>query len=106
MLRQLEAVAVLIALMTALISGYIYLDTQHASQRALVSTEMNLKAEMLDKDIKKDAEARVYYKDIERSRGLEPPEEARLDYLERILDQKYENQRIIMAAQLELKEDD
>lgn len=92
-----------IVVISAAFAAFFYLEDRHASRQSLLGTEIDLRQEILDRDIKKQAEARVYYKDIERSRGLEPPEQSRLDYLEEQLEQKYEDQQMLQQKELELK---
>lgn len=87
-----------------LLGGYFFLDDLHASKTAVLESYVELRGEILDTDIKKDAEARVYYRDLAEERPLTPAEQRRLDYLEEQLDRKQGQQLTIQAKQLELKQ--
>ena len=65
--------------------------------------DLGEKIVVVARDIKKDAEARVFYKDIERTRDLEQAEQARLEYLEEQLEQKYERQNMYEEKAMELQ---
>jgi len=91
LLRIAEGLIVLLTIMGMLFSAYLFLDSSHAKS----SVEFELRSEILDKDIKKDAEARAYYKDKAIEGDLDNADKRRLQYLEDQLDQKYEKQRII-----------
>ena len=102
-LRTLEAAALTVGIISAIIGAYLYLDNLHAKRINLLKTEIELRQEIVDRDIKKDAEARVYYKDISKERSLTEAEESRLEYLEETLEQKYEIQRMLREKEMELK---
>lgn len=101
-LRVLETLVVIFTALGLMFGAYIFLDTQHAKREAVLRVEIDLREDILDRDIKRDAEARVYYKNIEQVRDLEPAEKDRKEYLEENLGRKYEEQRIIQARKAEL----
>jgi hypothetical protein len=102
--RIIEAIAVLATLAALLIGSFNWLNENHAERKALLETELELRAEIIDRDVKKQAEARVYYKDIAKSRVLEPAEESRLEYLEEQMEYKYDEQRLIQSKLMDIKE--
>jgi len=105
-MRLIELVSVLVAILSMFaiaFGAYFTLDEKHASNQKVLRTEIDLRKEILNRDIKKDAEARVFYKDIERTRDLEQAEQARLEYLEEQLEQKYERQNMYEEKAMELQ---
>lgn len=104
MIRVIEAIAVLATLSAMLLGAFSWLNENHAERKALLETELELRAEMIDRDVKKQAEARVYYKDIAKDRPLEPAEESRLEYLEEQMEYKYAEQRLIQTKLMDIKE--
>ena len=101
-LRVVEIVVVFFTAIGFVFAAYVFLDTAHARREALIRTELELRLNILERDIKRDAEARVYYKDIEYVRQLEPAEKNRKAYLETNLQRKYEEQRTIEARKSQL----
>ena len=93
----------MLSILAMVITAFLFLDEKHADQKKVLATEISLRKEILDTDIKKNAEARVYYKDIAKTRSLEPAEESRVEYLEEQLEQKYDRQRMLEQKQMELK---
>jgi len=102
MLRQLEAVAVFLAVLSGLFAGYLYLDGQHAQQIELLKTEIRLREEILDTDIKDKATARVFYERIGEERELSKAEAARLRNVEEQLERKYKEQEMIQQRKMDL----
>lgn len=102
LLRVAEAALVLITITSFLFGAYFFLDTAHAKRKALLQTEIELREEILSRDIKKDAEARVYYKNRQAQGPLESAEAMRLEYIEEQLEQKYEEQRMVQQKRMEL----
>ena len=105
-MRIVDLVAVLVALLSAMamvFGAYFTLDDLHASKEKVLGVEIDLRQEIIHRDIKKDAEARAHYKDIAQDRSLEPAEESRLEYLEEQLERKYEEQRMLEQKAMELK---
>lgn len=96
-LRLLEYMAVTFGIIGSVIAGYLVLDNMHAKRDALLTTEIELRSEIIDRDIKKDAEARSYYKNIEMERELSKAEARRLEYLEEQMERKYVEQESIQA---------
>lgn len=100
----LELILVFLGVLTTVFSVYFYLDAKHKGTEESNLEILELKEELLDRDIKKDAESRVYYKDLEIERGsLAAAEQRRLNYLEEQLDRKYEEQAIIQETLVKLK---
>jgi hypothetical protein len=99
-LRIVEVIAVLFMLIGTVFTIFLFLDSRHAKNEI----EFELKAELLELDIKKDAEARVYYKSKESAGELDSADKSRLEYLEEQLERKYEEQRLIKEKLLELND--
>jgi len=98
--------AVMVAMLSVfamLFGAYFTLDEMHASNKKVTGVEIELRQEILDRDIKKDAEARVYYKDKAREGDLDKADEARLEYLEEQLERKYEEQQMYEQKSMELR---
>lgn len=84
----------LIVVVTAVFGVYFYMNSIHASQNEV----LEVKAELIDQDIKKDAEVRAYYKDKESEGALDEADKRRLDYIEEQLERKYKKQEILQKA--------
>ena len=95
--RIVEVLLGLGALVGLVFSSYLFLDARHASHENI----FQIKSELLDRDIKKDAEARVYYKNKESDAPLERADKLRLEYIEEQLERKYDEQKIIQKALLD-----
>lgn len=102
-MRVFELLLVFLTSVGVLFGAYQYLDTMHAKERDLLKARIEIQSEMLDRDIKKNAEARVFYKDLSKDRALEKAEQSRLEYLEEQLEQKYDEQRILREAEMRLE---
>ncbi len=96
-------VAALGRIVAMIFGAYRFMDMKHAQADKVLKTEIELRKDIVDRDLKKNAEARVYYKDLQRHRGLEPPEQARLEYLEEQMERKYEEMQILQQKEMELK---
>ena len=97
-------ITVITALAATALSAYIWLDEKHADRHQQTAVELDIRQEILDRDIKKDAEAAVYYRDLEMERGLSKAEQARKSYIEGQLEQKYEDQQMLQEAEQRLRE--
>lgn len=91
-LRALEAVGALLVVIGAAFGGFHYLNEIHADRQEVIRKDLEIRAEILDRDIKKDAEARVYYKDKAKDGELDKADASRLEYLEEQLERKYSEQ--------------
>ena len=88
------------AFFTMIFSAYIFLDSRHAPSEIALELEL----EMVEMDLKKDAEARAYYFDKQSVAGsLDGADKRRVENLENNLDRKYSKQKLIQARLLELK---
>ena len=103
-LRTIEVIALLIGIISAVFGAFFVLDNLHAKRSALLKTEIELRQEIIDRDIKQNAEARVYYKNLSKERSLSPAEESRLEYLEETMERKYEIQNVLREKEMELNE--
>lgn len=102
-MRVLEAIVVIITIISTITGVFWFMDNRHQQAEESNVITIELKKELLDRDIKKDAEARVYYKDIELERPLTQAEQRRLNYLEEQLELKYDDQKLINETLIKLK---
>ena len=106
----LELLASLIGIVSVCFAVFFFLDARHAKEAELeqmkierLATELNIRAEIIERDAKANAEAAVHYRNLKAARELEAAEQSRLDYLERQLERKYAEQDRIQQAELQLK---
>lgn len=103
MLKTLEAIAVFGTLVALLFGAYLFLDSMHAKNTELLKTEIMLREEILDTDIKNKAVARVFYERIGEERDLSKAEAARLRNVEEQLERKYQEQQFIQQRKAEIE---
>ena len=110
LLRIFEILAVLFTLIGGVYVAMYVLDERHASKIALIEAEEDqslrearLRQNELDRDIKRDAEARVYYKNKQMIGNFDKADKQRLDYLEENLERKYEEQRELSRVLSEIE---
>ena len=106
----IELAASVIGLIAVFFTVYLFMDARHAKQEALLEmerehtvNELRIREEILNRDIKKDAEAASHYRDLAHDRDLERAEASRKQYLEEQLEQKYSESRLIQKRLLELE---
>jgi hypothetical protein len=99
LMKLAQAITTLAAAGAVVIAAYSHFE----KRRTAIITEVELRSEILDTDIKKDAETRAYYKDLSDDRALSPAESSRLEYLEEQLSRKYEQQKRLQAKADELE---
>ena len=99
-LRVLETIVIIGTSIGLLFAAFEYMESRHA--KSIV--EFELKHEILDRDIKKDNETRLYYQNKKDLEGLTPAEQSRLRYLEEELEHKYDEQRLIKEKLMEMKD--
>jgi len=106
----LEILGVVAFLVTGVLSMFWLMEERHANKTELIAVskkllvqELEIREEILDRDIKKNAEARVYYKDLEKEKALGHAEMARLQYIEEQLSRKYTEQEKIQDRLYDLE---
>lgn len=92
--RIVEVAIAILTLIGIVFGAFFYLQDTHASKLEVLQVQ----SQALDMDIKKDAEARAYYKDKESQGTLDDADKRRLEYLEEQLNLKYSKQRIYQEA--------
>jgi hypothetical protein len=102
-LRTAETLLVIFALIGTVASTFWFMEYRHAKRTTLLKTELGIKAEILDRGIKRDSDIRVYYEDLAADRELEKAEQARLKYIERKLERGYGDQDSLQAQLSELE---
>ena len=100
--RIIEALAVFLGVLGMVFTAFFVLEKRHA--KAVLQYE--LQAELLELDIKKDSEARIYYQNKKDTEGnLSISDANRLRYLEEQLSRKYQKKQLIDQKLLELDGD-
>lgn len=98
MIKQLELALVLITVIGGAITGFLFMDNRHLEQ----FKEFELRAELIDIDIKKDAELISYYEDKKLSmEGLSLAEDSRFRYIEKELERKIAKKELIEQKLME-----
>ena len=82
-----------------LFTAFLFMDARHMERRA----EYELKAEIIDLDIKKDAEVINYYRNREMtSETLNAAEQNRYKYLQKEMDRKVRKKDLLEQRVMEL----
>jgi hypothetical protein len=100
--RIIEALAVFLGVLGMIFTAFFVLEKRHA--KAII--EYELQSELLELDIKKDSETRLYYQNKKDTEGdLSISDANRLRYLEEQLERKYQKKQLIDQKLLELDGD-
>lgn len=100
--RIVEALAVFLGVLGMIFTAFFVLEKRHA--KAII--EYELQSELLELDIKKDSETRIYYQNKKDTEGgLSVSDTNRLRYLEEQLERKYQKKQLIDQKLLELDGD-
>ena len=102
MIRTIEAIAVLATLSAVLVGALNYLNEHHAQRIAVLETELELRSEILDTDINRNAKIRHHYDQVEMQRPLTKPEALRKKYIESELERQYSQQETLHDKRLEM----
>ena len=95
-----EVVAVFLGILATVFAAYFFMDARHAKH----IIEYELKSEILDLDIKKDAENISYYSNKNDVDGeLHPAESSRKQYLEREMERKIDKKNLIEQKILDME---
>lgn len=101
-IRIIEALAVFLGVLGMIFTAFFVLEKRHA--KAII--EYELQSELLELDIKKDSETRLYYQNKKDTEGgLSVSDANRLRYLEEQLERKYQKKQLIDQKLLELDGD-
>lgn len=105
-----EAILAIASVVGIAIGAFLYLENRHADKRELevirmerLETEIGLRREIVDRDVKKDAEAREHYRKLELTRSLTPVEKQRKEYLERQIALKDSEAKELEDREMDLK---
>jgi hypothetical protein len=85
------------------IGAFVYLEERHASRKAMITTELEVREEIKTTDLKRDATAAVYYRNLARERDLSNAELSRQEFIEGQVEQKQE--QVIMLQQRILEQE-
>ena len=94
-----------IFLASTILAAFIYMNEVHAPRQALLQTEFELRAEILEGQAKGYAETANHYRNIERDRTLEPSEVLRKEYTARKTVEKQEKADRVQETLTKLKID-
>lgn len=103
MLKIINAISVVLGLVVVILGGFFFLDGLHATKVALLNTEVEIRQEILDTNINRDAKIRYHYDQLESERPLNKAEKSRKEYVEEELERQYHQQRMLEEKQLELE---
>lgn len=103
MTDNLRNIAAIIAIITSLIGGVLWLQKEFATNRVLFQTVIDARLEGTEDDIEQDSSWAAHYRRLERDGTITPGEKDRLDRLERSLEQKYQKAERLEAVQSELQ---
>lgn len=112
-----ELIAIILAVLAAIFASLNYMNSLHATRQELkaaeaeleimkwerLQAELGVRKEIVNRDVKKDAEARAHYKRLMDDRPLEPAEERRMEYLEEQMALKYKEQEMLQQAEMDMK---
>jgi hypothetical protein len=105
-LAVVNAIMAIIGLIATVAGVFWFMENRHLLRTTYSVGEVEMRKEILDTDIKKDAEARHHY---EKKKLIGTADEAdlqRLEYLENQLLDKYEKQEKLNDLEAELKRGD
>ena len=95
-----EIVGVFLGIIASVFAAFFFMDARHAKQ----AVEYELKSEILDLDIKKDAENISYYNNKKNVDGeLHPAEVSRKQYLEAEMERKIDKKNLIEQKILDME---
>jgi len=98
-LKDINTLAAFLTTLGMIMAAFFFMDARHIEKQA----EFELKAEILDLDIKKDAETINYYRNREMTEdNLSPAEKARYEYLKSEMERKVKKKDILEQKLLEL----
>lgn len=108
-----ELVVVILTALSFVFGAYMFLDSRHAHEgkilevkKAILEVKLDLKEEAASDQLKQDAAAAAYYRQVERTEGLEltVPEQDRKDFVERRVVQKQRELDMIDLQQARLEQ--
>ena len=109
-LAGLNVVLALGAVVSMIVGALFVMDARHQAQtdaaadaKKLLETEVDLRQEILNRDIKKDSEVRFHYNSKKLLGTLDAADEQRLEYIEEQLEEKYVEQRALQVTEDKLK---
>lgn len=99
----------ILSIVALMITVFLFQEERHAAKAELeeirkerLEEDLRVRSEIIDRDIKKDAEANVYYQNVQMVRDLTKPEEIRVDYIEKQMARKDKEQDEIQRQLSEL----
>ncbi len=100
-----RAVEFLVFLTAMILGAFIYLNEHHAADARVTVEVFEIKADELSRDIARDNQVRDYYEKMEKEAGLNDAQQGRLDYINRGLDRKYNDEKRLRDSLSRLKEE-
>jgi uncharacterized protein YhaN len=77
-----------------------------AIRKKTVKIDLESNAMILDSELTRKSEIRHHYKQLKKSRDLEPAEESRVDYLEDQLERGYQKQEMIQGQLMKMESEE
>ena len=103
-LKGLEAVTVIGGTLGLVFGAFLFLDKRHQHTTDAIATNLEIERKLNELDLKKDAEAKVYYENKLAEQGkLDRAEDLRLRQLDRSIELKTEKAQEIETAIRDLK---
>jgi len=99
-IRTIEAIATVIGVTASILACIWFLDARHAGSQI----EFELKADLLDKEITRGNELRVYYENKISDGSADKADVRRKDYIDDELDRNYDEKALIEEKLLDLKD--
>lgn len=87
----------ILSLLGMILAGLWFLDGRHAKEQV----SLEARAELLDKEITRGSEIRIYYQNKEAAGLADPADIRRKEYIEEELERNYEQKAIIDKKLLE-----
>lgn len=103
-LRVLEVITIIGGTLSLVFGAFLFLDKRHEHTTDAIATNLDIERKLNELDLKKDAEAKVYYENKLAEKGsLDRAETLRLNQLDRAIELKTEKAQEIETAIRELK---
>jgi hypothetical protein len=103
-LRTLEVITVIGGTLGLVFGAFLFLDQRHQHTTDAIATNLDIERKLNELDLKKDAEAKVYYENKLAEKGaLDRAETLRLTQLDRAIESKTDKAQEIEAAIRDIK---
>ena len=122
--KLIKTIMMLASLIAIPFGIYFYMNELHATKaesardkqetmeviedlrKKTVKIDLESNAMLLDSELSRKSEIRHHYKQLKKSRTLEPAEESRVDYLEDQLERGYKQQEMIQGQLMKMESEE